>query len=88
MTISRRTLAGLALGGLALHLGAQAAHAEDKVIRIGYQKYGNAILLKAKGTLEPKLAAIGYKVTWSEFQFGPRILEAINAGAIDCGHTG
>lgn len=88
MIVSRRTLGALALGAFAANLGAPAANAEDKVIRIGYQKYGNAILLKAKGTLEPKLAAIGYKVTWAEFPFGPPLLEAINAGAIDFGHTG
>ncbi|CAA2136814.1 sulfonate ABC transporter substrate-binding protein [Hyphomicrobium sp. ghe19] len=88
MIVSRRTLGALALGAFAANLGGPAANAEDKVIRIGYQKYGNAILLKAKGTLEPKLAAIGYKVTWAEFPFGPPLLEAINAGAIDFGHTG
>ncbi|SFV25823.1 sulfonate ABC transporter substrate-binding protein [Hyphomicrobium facile] len=88
MIVSRRTLGALALAAFAANLGAATANAEDKVIRIGYQKYGNAILLKAKGTLEPKLAAIGYKVTWAEFPFGPPLLEAINAGAIDFGHTG
>lgn len=88
MIISRRTLGALALGTFAASLGGFTANAEDKVIRIGYQKYGNVILLKAKGTLEPKLAAIGYKVTWAEFPFGPPLLEAINAGAIDFGHTG
>ena len=88
MGISRRLLGTLALGAIATQLGSAAARAEDKIIRIGYQKYGNVILLKAKGTLEPKLAAIGYKVTWSEFPFGPPLLEAINAGAIDFGHTG
>lgn len=46
-----------------------------------YQKYGNVILLKAKGTLEPRLAELGYKVTWAEFPFGPPLLEAINAPA-------
>ncbi len=88
MIISRRHLGAIALAAFAANLGSLTANAEDKVIRIGYQKYGNAILLKAKGTLEPKLAAIGYKVTWSEFPFGPPLLEAINAGAIDFGHTG
>ncbi|WP_045835988.1 sulfonate ABC transporter substrate-binding protein [Hyphomicrobium sp. 99] len=88
MKISRRALGALALGAVAVNLGSLTASADDKVIRIGYQKYGNAILLKAKGTLEPKLAAIGYKVTWAEFPFGPPLLEAINAGAIDFGHTG
>lgn len=88
MSFTRRGLGALALGALALGTTALSASAEDKVIRIGYQKYGNVILLKAKGTLEPKLEAIGYKVTWSEFPFGPPLLEAINAGAIDFGHTG
>lgn len=88
MTITRRGLGALALGALTLGTAAIPANAEDKVIRIGYQKYGNVILLKAKGTLEPKLAEIGYKVTWAEFPFGPPLLEAINAGAIDFGHTG
>lgn len=88
MNITRRSLGALALGGLALGTAAIPASADDKVIRIGYQKYGNPILLKAKGTLEPKLAEIGYTVSWSEFPFGPPLLEAINAGAVDFGHTG
>lgn len=88
MSFTRRGFGALALGALALGSTALSASAEDKVIRIGYQKYGNVILLKAKGTLEPKLEAIGYKVTWAEFPFGPPLLEAINAGAIDFGHTG
>ncbi|MGO4684635.1 sulfonate ABC transporter substrate-binding protein [Hyphomicrobium sp. 2TAF46] len=88
MIISRRHLGAIALAAFATNIGSLTANAEDKVIRIGYQKYGNVILLKAKGTLEPKLAAIGYKVAWAEFPFGPPLLEAINAGAIDFGHTG
>jgi len=88
MTITRRGLGAFALSALALSLTTLSAQAEDHVIRIGYQKYGNVILLKAKGTLEPKLAEIGYKVAWTEFPFGPPLLEAINARAIDFGHTG
>lgn len=88
MTFTRRGFSALALGIFALAAGTSAAQADDKTIRIGYQKYGNVILLKAKGTLEAKLKEIGYSVTWSEFPFGPPILEAINAGAIDFGHTG
>lgn len=88
MRFSRRSLGLLALGAASLGSLFSPANAEDKVLRIGYQKYGNVILLKAKGTLEAKLAAIGYKVAWAEFPFGPPLLEAINAGAIDFGHTG
>lgn len=88
MTITRRGFGVLAVGALALGLAAASASAEDKIIRIGYQKYGNVILLKNKGTLEGKLAEIGYKPVWSEFPSGPPLLEALNAGAIDFGHAG
>lgn len=88
MKLSRRGLGALALSVVALNLGFAPAEADDKVIRIGYQKYGNVILLKAKGSLEGKLASLGYKVSWSEFPSGPPLLEALNAGAIDFGHSG
>lgn len=57
-------------------------------VRIGFQKYGKLVLLKSRGSLEPKLKALGYSVSWTEFQFGPPLLEAINVGAIDFGNTG
>jgi sulfonate transport system substrate-binding protein len=68
--------------------GVGASYGQDRVVRIGFQKYGKLVLLKSKGTLEPKLKALGYSVTWTEFQFGPPLLEAINVGAIDFGNTG
>src|SRR3989442_5002226 len=61
---------------------------QDKVLRIGFQKYGKLVLLKSKGTLEEKLKAAGYKVVWTEFPSGPPLLEALNVGAIDFGNTG
>lgn len=61
---------------------------ETKELRIGFQKYGTVNILKAKGTLEPRLEAEGYKVTWIEFPGGPQLLEALNVGSIDFGHTG
>ena len=64
------------------------AQAADKVVRIGYQKYGTLILLKAAGSLEAKLKPLGYAATWTEFPAGPQLLEALNAGAIDFGSTG
>jgi len=67
---------------------ADAAAAQDKVVRIGFQKYGKLVLLKSKGALEPKLKALGYSVTWTEFPSGPPLLEAINVSAIDFGNTG
>ena len=68
--------------------GVGASYGQDKVVRIGFQKYGKLVLLKSRGTLEPKLKALGYDVKWTEFQFGPPLLEAINVGAIDFGNTG
>jgi sulfonate transport system substrate-binding protein len=71
------------------HLGWVAnALAADKTVRIGYQKYGALVLLRARGTLEEKLAPLGYDVEWSEFPGGPQLLEALNVGAIDFGTTG
>ncbi len=64
------------------------ADAADKVIHIGYQKYGNLVLLKGKGDLERRLAPLGFQVAWTEFPAGPPLLEAINAGAIDFGSVG
>ncbi|QHW31227.1 sulfonate ABC transporter substrate-binding protein [Paenibacillus rhizovicinus] len=60
----------------------------SKEIRIGYQKYGTVNILKAKGTLDKRLEAEGYKITWTEFPGGPQLLEALNVGSIDIGHTG
>lgn len=88
---SRRALARLAGAAvLALSLAplTGTARAEDKVVRIGYQKYGTLILLKNKGLLEQKLKPLGYTVKWSEFPAGPQLLEALNAGAVDFGNTG
>ncbi|WP_193200074.1 sulfonate ABC transporter substrate-binding protein [Nostoc sp. MG11] len=56
------------------------------VVRIGYQK--SAILLKSKGLLEKRLQPEGVSVEWIEFPAGPQLLEAMNVGSIDLGHTG
>ncbi|MFG1478470.1 sulfonate ABC transporter substrate-binding protein [Xanthobacter sp. V4C-4] len=85
---SRRTFSLLAAGGLLCGLAAAPALAQEKVVRIGYQKYGTLILLKNRGLLEEKLKPLGYSVKWAEFPAGPQLLEALNAGAIDFGNTG
>jgi len=85
---------GLASGGALLGtLGAAAsgnafAQGAADTLRIGYQKYGNLVLLKARGTLEQRLAPLGVKVQWLEFPAGPQLLEGLNAGAIDVGTVG
>lgn len=89
MHISRRTFTAALAGGLALpFVAGRSAFAADKVVRIGYQKYGTLVLLKGKGLLEQKLEKIGYAVEWTEFPGGPQLLEALNAGAVDFGSTG
>ncbi|WP_275626952.1 sulfonate ABC transporter substrate-binding protein [Pseudomonas sp. 273] len=80
-------------GGLAALLIAALAHgaqAEEQpgTLRIGYQKYGTLVLLKARGTLEKRLAEQGIKVQWTEFPGGPQLLEGLNVGSIDFGVTG
>jgi sulfonate transport system substrate-binding protein len=65
-----------------------SAHAADKVVRIAHQKLSTLALLRSTGQLEDKLKALGYKVTWTEFPAGPQLLEGLNVGAVDFGHTG
>ncbi|MEA3120391.1 MAG: sulfonate transport system substrate-binding protein, partial [Paraburkholderia sp.] len=93
----RRWLKVAAWSGAALAtelLGAQygkAARAQGsavKTLRIGYQKYGAFVLLKARGTLEKRLASQGISVSWLEFPAGPQLLEGLNAGAFDIGTAG
>ncbi|RAX41248.1 sulfonate ABC transporter substrate-binding protein [Rhizobium tropici] len=89
MKITRRAFTAIVAGAIAVPLvDIRMANAADKVLRIGYQKYGTLVLLKGKGTLEKKLGAINYKVEWAEFPGGPQLLEALNAGAVDFGSTG
>jgi sulfonate transport system substrate-binding protein len=68
--------------------GVGASYGQEKIVHIGFQKYGKLVLLKSKGTLEEKLKAVGYKVVWTEFPSGPPLLEALNVGSIDFGNTG
>jgi sulfonate transport system substrate-binding protein len=60
----------------------------DSVLRIGYQKYGTLVLLKARGSLEKRLAPLHVEVQWTEFPAGPQLLEGLNVGSIDFGTVG
>jgi sulfonate transport system substrate-binding protein len=88
MRILGRIIGGLTFAAIAVAFAPVASQAQDKVVRIGFQKYGNLILLKGTGELEKKLAPLGFKVEWKEFPSGPPLLEALNVGAIDFGHAG
>ena len=49
-------------------------------LRIGYQRFGGLSLVKARGKVK--------SVTWSLFESGPALTEALKAGSIDLGQTG
>ncbi|WP_244849459.1 sulfonate ABC transporter substrate-binding protein [Caballeronia sp. SL2Y3] len=85
----RRALFTLAaLGASALASNAVRADDAGKTLRIGYQKYGNLVVLRARGTLEKRLGPQGVTVQWLEFPAGPQLLEGLNAGAVDIGTVG
>ncbi|MGN8554768.1 UNVERIFIED_CONTAM: sulfonate ABC transporter substrate-binding protein, partial [Microbacterium sp. SLM126] len=79
---------GVAYGLLASPAQAQSSAVNGRELRIGYQKYGTLTLLKARGTLEKRLAPQGITVKWTEFPAGPQLLEGLNVGAIDFGTVG
>src|SRR5580692_606620 len=81
-SIVARLLVVVALAPFAL------AQKADSVLRIGYQKYGTLVLLKARGSLERRLAPLHVQVKWTEFPAGPQLLEGLNVGAIDFGTSG
>ncbi|MFJ3045735.1 sulfonate ABC transporter substrate-binding protein [Herbaspirillum chlorophenolicum] len=84
-------LSAATLGALAIAAGAvtTAQAQEAKVLRIGYQKAANTlVLLKTHGTLEKRLQPLGVEVKWAEFAAGPQLLEALNVGSVDFGYVG
>jgi sulfonate transport system substrate-binding protein len=90
---TRSALSIAVLAALVVSLGGLRSARADapnlpKELRIGYQKIGALLILKQQGLLEKRLAAQGVSVSWIEFQSGPPLVEALNAGAIDFGYTG
>ena len=77
-------LAGLLLvlgcGGLAACGGGEESGSSGGTLRVGYQRFGGLSLVKARS------AASG--TTWSLFESGPALTEALKAGSIDIGQTG
>jgi len=64
------------------------AHDAQRTVRIGYQKYGIVLLLKADGRFEAAERRQGTRVEWVEFPSGPPMMEAFAAGRIDFGIAG
>jgi sulfonate transport system substrate-binding protein len=84
------TLLALSAGASWFGRTAWAQAALPKEVRIGFQK-GSAVLVLARKqeVIEKRLKALGVpNVKWVEFQFGPPMLEALGAGAIDIGSVG
>ncbi len=65
-----------------------AAPLPERELRIGYQKFGNLGVLKARQNLEQHFAAQRISVLWSEFPAGPQLLHALDGDEIDFGTTG
>lgn len=61
---------------------------QEREVRIGYQKFGNLGILKARQSLEAEFASRGISVLWSEFPAGPQLLHALTHQEIDFGTTG
>jgi len=84
-SLRRRAL--IAAATLALLPAAYAQGTQE--LRIGYQKGASLLVLqKAQGSLEKKLAPLGFGVKWVEFPAGPQLLEGLNVGAVDIGFVG
>lgn len=80
-------LSSLAAAALSTAGAPAFSQAPGRVLRVGHQK-GWLSILKGRGTLEKRLAPLGVKVTWTEFNAGPVQLEALNVGSIDFGDVG
>ncbi len=80
-------LSAAAVGALAALSGPVRAQGKA-TLRIGFQKYGTLTILKARGTLDKRLAAQGIDVKWIEFPAGPQLLEGLNVGSVDFGTVG
>ena len=88
MTASRLISRRHVLAAATLAVPAFSTFAQTpRTLRIGHQT-GVLSYLKARGTLEKRLAPLGVSITWTEFNAGPVQLEALNVGAIDFGDVG
>jgi sulfonate transport system substrate-binding protein len=96
--VERRSLlagaAALAVGlgsrrGAAAPAGTTPSATQAKILRVGTQK-GAGILMaeRQQRGLETLLNPLGVEVQWTEFQFGPPIMEAMRIGAVDVGLVG
>jgi sulfonate transport system substrate-binding protein len=88
--MSRITRRAFGVGCLMVPILASASSslAQEKIVRMGYQKVGAFSLMKIRGILEEQLKPLGYVVTWKEFPGGPQLLEGLKADSVDFAHSG
>src|ERR1700735_4668637 len=87
--VNKRYFLIVASSSLTAALARPSISAEPlKELRIGYQKIGALLMVKQQKVLEQRFEPQGVRVRWIEFAFGPPLLEALGAGAIDYGYTG
>jgi sulfonate transport system substrate-binding protein len=67
---------------------ASGQRASTPTVRIGCQKFGLLMLLRARGALDRALARRGVEVEWSEFPGGLQLVDALQAGRLDLGVVG
>jgi sulfonate transport system substrate-binding protein len=86
--ITRRKMLGGTLAVAAFAIS--PAQAEEKLaeVRIGTQKGGFFPAVRQRRSVEYAFKPLGVEVRWIDFQFGPPLLEAINAGSVDFGFVG
>jgi ABC-type nitrate/sulfonate/bicarbonate transport system substrate-binding protein len=57
-------------------------------LRIGFQKNGILVVARQQQVIEHRLQPYGVAVDWTEFSFGPPMLEALRLGSLDFGTVG
>ncbi len=72
----------------ATHSASSTPANQERQLRIGYQKFGNLGVLKARQSLETQFSKLGISVLWSEFPAGPQLLYALSNDEIDFCTTG
>src|SRR5580704_16974257 len=90
MAMKRREFLKLSVGIAATTAWSQQSRAEGapKQIRIGTQKGGFFPAVRQRHSVEDAFKPLGIEIKWVDFQFGPPLLEAINAGSVDFGYVG
>jgi aliphatic sulfonates family ABC transporter substrate-binding protein len=68
--------------------GSSLARSYQSVVRIGYQKFGRLLLVKALGDLDRRLAERGVRAEWLEYPGGLQLVDALQASELDVGVVG